>query len=43
MPIVTFIKRVLQKHPFEDGNGFYFVGLSVNADKEVLITKVKFV
>ena len=41
MPLVTFIKTVPQKHPFGDGNGFKFVGLSVNADTEMQITRGK--
>ena len=43
MPLVTFIETVPQKHPFGDGNGFKFVGLSVNADTytEVQITRGK--
>ena len=43
MPLVTFIKTVPPKHPFGDGNGFKFVGLSVNADTytEVQITRGK--
>ena len=35
------MKTVPQKHPFGDGNGFKFVGLSVNADTEVQITRGK--
>ena len=41
MPLVTFIKTVPQKHPFGDDKGFKFVGLSVNADTEMQITRGK--
>ena len=41
MPLVTFIKTVPPKHPFGDGNGFKFAGLSVNADTEMQITRGK--